>query len=526
MKRVCAMLIGILFLLLTPTAMAQTQEPIPLFFKQHIRGNVAIPDSLKPLIMQYYPQVYIDETGNGHFLECEGSTPIQDDLTNGRIQCWEHELSANGPDIYIVTYCRCEGLYGTRLRIFSRDSAGGFHYSWGANPDVGAGTYWDPHFADLDKDGTDELVLYWGDDQQNTGAYTTGGVLVLAYRNGALVPITPYSPQNGSVIIPGPPAPGSTDVYTCTCSDTDVGFVDIDGDGILELLVYPEWANTPDNTDRVWVSGTEVWKLVNGVYKFQYETPIGTSTPSGGVIGAAIKPASIPLSEMEGAGAAHSAADSKGQGGGNDRAITLYVMPPSGYTLNDVDWTSLRIADFSEAATADEGVDPAPYNSSAPPPSMMPVNRLGQTMLQEDLPNPDMAFTQKDKDPVYYIGPSGKLHFTTPYHLFGFSKTALLPWLYAQWQSGASASSLTTCVSPGANASGNSKVAPGKQGVAATKTESQGNSHCFTPITIPIRVNLTNNRGPAFGEARIWIEAQAKPASAAPSDLQPNKGKT
>jgi hypothetical protein len=246
-------------------------------------------------------------------------------------------------------------------------------------------------------------------------------------------------------------------------------------------------------------------------------------------IGAAIKPASIPLGELQGAGG-NASVKGKGQGGGNDQAITLYVMPPSGFTLDDVDWTSLRIADFTQAPTADEGVDPAPYSSGSPPASMMPVSRFGQTMLQEDLSKPDMAFTQQDTDPVYTIGPSGRLHFTTPYHVFGFSKTALLPWLYQQWQNGASSSPLTTCVSPGQSApskaassaatkEGQAQAKPaGTKGTSAkAQPESQGNPHCFAPITIPIRVNLTNNRGPALGEARIWIDMGTQGGASAAS---------
>ncbi|MGA9751279.1 MAG: hypothetical protein WBS54_05795 [Acidobacteriota bacterium] len=519
---------------------AQTSSTGQLFYSQSIPGNTAIPDGLKPLIMQYYPQAFISGPGASDYA-CHPEIPIQDDLTNGRIQCWEQELSSNGPDIYVVTYSRCGE---TLLRIFLRDSSGTFHYSWGANPDVFAGNLWDPHFEDVEKDGMKDILLYWEDDTFNTGASVDQGVLVLAYRSGAIVPITPYNPQTGVVSLDGPPGPGATGNGTCTCSNSGVGFVDLDGNGIPELLVYPDWDNTPDNTDRVWVDGTQVWKLVNGVYQFQYETPIGTSTPSGGVIGAAIKPASIPLGELQGAGG-NTSVKGKNPGGGNDQAITLYVMPPSGFTLDDVDWTSLRIADFTQAPTADEGVDPAPYSATSPPATMMPVSRFGQTMLQEDLSKSDMSFTQQDADPVYYIGPSGRLHFTTPYHVFGFSKTLLLPWLYQQWQNGASSSPLTTCVSPGQSSSSAkkgettagsqarpaSKAAPAKpagtKGPAAkAQPESQGNPHCFAPITIPIRVNLTNNRGPALGEARIWIDTGAQGSSSAAADAGGTKPST
>lgn len=496
------------FALRSPRSTSNPKTPASgqLFYDQSIPGNVAIPEGLKPLIMQYYPQDYINGIAKG-FYDCHPDIPIQDDLTNGRIQCWEQELSANGPDIYIVTYSRCGAHYETRLRIFVKDASGNFHYLWGANPDVTGGTLWDPHFDDIDGDSVKEILLYWEDDSFNTGGIVTKGVLVLAYRNGAIVPITPYDTKWGVVFDPADALPGMRSKYTCTCSDTGVGFVDLDGDGIPELLVYPQWTNTADRTDRVWVTGTQVWKLVNGIYQFQYETPVGTTTPSGGVVGAAIKPASIPLGELE--SASQGTKGAKAKGGGNDRAITLYVMPPSGYTLDDVDWSTLRIGDFTMAPTADEGADPAPYNAASPPPTMMPVSRFGQTMLQEDLSKPDMAFPQKDADPVFYIGPKGCLHMTTPYHVFGFSKSGLLPWLYEQWQSGASDSPLTTCVSPGAGTSAKTQSKPsdsGKAREADAKTASQGNQHCFTPVTIPIRVDLTNNRGPALGEARIWID--------------------
>ena len=524
MKHVHSTLLVVLVLGLGLPALAQTSGTGQLEYNQHIPGNIAIPDGLKPLIMQYYPQDYINGIAKG-YVDCDGNIPVQDDLTNGRIQCWEQELSANGPEIYVVTYSRCGATFSTRLRIFSKDSSGAFHYLWGTNPDVDAGTLWDPHFEDVENNGVKDILLYWKDESFNTAAITTSGVLVLAYRNGGIVPLTPYNPQNGSMYIPGPPAPGLKDDSTCTCSDTDVGFVDIDGDGVPELLVYPNYGEDPNDMSfpmssgdwtNIWLGGTQVWKLVNGVYQFQYETPIGTTTPSGGVIGAAIKPASIPLGELQGAGG-NASVKGKSPGGGSDQAITLYLMPPSGFALDDVDWTSLRIADFTQAPTADEGVDPAPYSAVSPPATMMPVSRFGQTMLQEDLSKPDLSFTQQDADPVYYIGPSGRLHFTTPYHVFGFSKTLLLPWLYAQWQNGASSSPLTTCVSPGQSAPSKtaSAAAATKKGQAKAPPESQGNPHCFAPITIPIRVNLTNNRGPALGEARIWIDMGSQGSAAA-----------
>ncbi|MGA9752860.1 MAG: VCBS repeat-containing protein [Acidobacteriota bacterium] len=486
---------------------------------QITKGNIAIPAGLAPLVLQYYPP--IEKASWSKYFPPSIFPQL---ISDGSLQCFEHQLSPAGPDVYIVTYCGVGGV--TEFRIFQKDSSGNFSYLWGADPDTADGDAWDPKFVDLDGDGTDEILMYYTTD---LGAHEQqSGVYGLAYRNGTIVPITPVEDD--------PFMPGGHYIWSTVCSSEGVGFVPVGNGGPPELVVYPDveqWPQDPAATPKL-RADSRTYVMVNGYYVLQPTPPSGITAPV--AIGAAIKPASIPLGELQGAGG-NTSVKGKSQGGGNDQAITLYVMPPSGFTLDDVDWTSLRIADFTQAPTADEGVDPAPYSASAPPATMMPVSRFGQTMLQEDLSKPDMSFTQKDKDPVYYIGPSGELHFTTPYHIFGFSKTALLPWLYAQWQNGASSSPLTTCVSPGQSSSSAknggtkagsqtppaSKAAPAKPAGTkgpATKAqpESQGNPHCFAPITIPIRVNLTNNRGPALGEARIWIDTGAQGSSSAAAD--------
>jgi len=475
---------------------------------QMTQGNTAIPAALAPLVLQYYPA-----NEKAAWSEYFPPSIFPQLITDGSLQCFEHQLSPSGPDVYIVTYCGDGGV--TEFRIFQKDSSGNFSYLWGADPAPADGDTWDPKFADLDGDGMDKILMYYTTDL--SAHEFQKGVYVLAYRNGAIVPITPVIQLNGPYI--------ASTVH----SSEGVGFVPLGSGGPPALVVYPDveqWPQDPAATPKL-RAGSRTYVMVNGYYVLQPTPPSGIAAPV--AIGAAIKPASIPLGELQGAGG-NASVKGKGQGGGNDQAITLYVMPPSGFTLDDVDWTSLRIADFTQAPTADEGVDPAPYSSGSPPASMMPVSRFGQTMLQEDLSKPDMAFTQQDTDPVYCIGPSGRLHFTTPYHVFGFSKTALLPWLYQQWQNGASSSPLTTCVSPGQSApskaassaatkEGQAQAKPaGTKGTSAkAQPESQGNPHCFAPITIPIRVNLTNNRGPALGEARIWIDMGTQGGASAAS---------
>ena len=497
---------GILALALLATLVAEGQIAHRTC-DQATRGNMAIPAALKSLVLQYYPA--IEKTG---WLR-DGFPPsiFEQLIDDGSLQCFEHQLSSSGPDVYIVTYCGgAEGF--TEFRIFQKGSSGNFSYLWGADPAPSDGDTWDPKFEDLNGDGVDEILMYYTTD---LGAHEQKkGVYVLAYRNGTIVPITPVANDDPRFLPDYHPDPHR--LWSTLYSSGGVGFVPLTNAQPPALIVYPDYDTFPSDPSQPYqlLSPAKTYVMVNGYYVLQPTPPSGITAPV--AIGAAIKPASIPLGELQGAGG-NAAVKGKSPGGGSDQAITLYVMPPSGFTLADVDWTSLRIADFTQAPTADEGVDPAPYNATSPPATMMPVSRFGQTMLQEDLSKPDMSFTQQDADPVYYIGPSGRLHFTTPYHVFGFSKTLLVPWLYAQWQNGASSSPLTTCVSPGQSAPSKtaSAAAATKKGQAKAPPESQGNPHCFAPITIPIRVNLTNNRGPALGEARIWIDMGSQGSAAA-----------
>ncbi len=456
--------------------------------------------------MAHYPTDLLCDIALGQH-GVDPAVPITDDVQQGWLAARIGRFTPAGNDYAIVSYTRRSISGGppphvgplAELKIFTLDGT-----DWRLAPIAGASDYdaiggslggavnldKDIVFTDVDGDGVNELVIYGHTPTKYRGAGEA--VIVLALRNGVLTPLTAITIAPGYAL-PGKPAPcqsitpeiGPADAFT---SDTGVGFVDVDGDGINELLIYPNLGGDRPEGDMqhgryydVPTTGTRVYKLVNGVYTFQYETPIGTSGMP--PIGAAMKPASVSVDELQGVAG--------GEGGGADDAVALYVMPPQGVTLDAVDWPSLRTADFKIAATADRGVSPAPHSTSE---GMMPFPSAfgGQVVLLEELADTDQGqFRQSEKDPVVYLGLKGRLHFTTPYREVRFSKKALFGWASQQWQKGAGDQSLKGCLPEG------------------------DHQRCFTPLHIPVKANLTGNRGFAMGEAILWIETKEPVPTAA-----------
>lgn len=484
MKSCRVILSGFLLVLLSLVCvLAIAQQSPRLECEEMVGANYGqLPETLKALVRQYYPPLEAQ-----HLLKYTDPS-ILDQIVyqDNQLSWWEHVLSPNGPDLTLVAYCGV-GL-GASFRVFSKDSQGTYHYFWGANPELAvAGEDLQVLFQDIDKNGVDEVLIYSGRRGHGAGAVNHSGIWVLAYNGGTLVPIVPHETiQTGGI---------TTYLSLDEMESTeDVGFLDLDGDGIAELLIYPSFERsteeiiTPDGGESIahghWLNGTRVYKLVNGMYTFQYETPVGTSTFA--PVGAAMKPASVPLAELQGAGGGNVQ-----KSGGGDDALTLQVMPPGGYSLEDVDWPSLRVGDFAISSTRDAGASPAPYPPPTYPQEWMPTNRMGQNVLLEDLAAREQGeFAQKNGDPTIYIGVRGRVHMTTPYRELRFSKKAVFAWLWQQWHKGAANMELKGCLPQG-----NHRV-------------------CFTPLTLPIRVTLKNNKGFALGAATLWIETKEDPSCA------------
>lgn len=487
-----------------------------------VAGADNIPPALASTALDQYPQSLRCQiayaTSRGLPLDVDPAVPITEDIQRGWLQAKIGTLSASGQQVAVVVYKR----YGFNsvfdhhefVRIFVLDGT-----QW-VSPPLEGKTPWviesdavyvvDPSrnpdarprppgvvFSDVDGDGVKEILLY-GFTPGNFRKWES--IIVLALRNGALVALTgldvamePGSPRGPAECRAAEATFAPRDQFV---SENGAGFIDMDSDGINELLIYPKLGGDRPEGDMqhgryydVPTTGTRVYKLVNGVYTFQYETPVGTSGMP--PIGAAMKPAWVTVDELQSAAG--------GGGGGKDEAISLYLMPPEKLALDAVGWASLRIGDFKIAATADRGVSLAPHSATEQTP-WLPMGFGGQPMLLEELAGNDQGqFQQSDNDPVVYIGLKGRLHMTTAYRQQQFSKKALFAWAWQQWQAGAGDQTLKGCMPQG------------------------NHQRCFTPLHIPVKVNLTSSHGFAMGEAMLWVETKepAVPSAAPPGTAVP-----
>ncbi len=447
-----------------------------------------IPPALVQAAMERYP----------HWLSCmiakgdpdaNADVPLGEEEARGWLYAVIDRLEPGGHSFAVVSYLRVLG--NSFQRIFVQDGEGWdpapvagyedceirhFEFDTSVKPDE------DVLFRDVDGDGVKEISLYAKMmNPNNRTGYVPEAVMVLKLSNGSLQPMTEINTGRATGM-DGPPACqydqmtiGPRGTFS---SDTGVGFLDVDSDGVDELLVYPDLggARPPEdprsnNVYDVPTTGTRVFKMLDGKYALQYETPIGTAGMP--PVGAATKPASVPTAELE----------ATAKPGGKDSALTLYLMPPQGCTMDDVDWPTLRVADLHVAATADKGVMAAPHTTSDTQWTRMRF--AGQRLLLERLMGDDLGrFQQFDKDPLIYPTFSGRLHMTTPFREIRFSKKAVFSWLWQRWQAGAGDSERKVCLTEG------------------------NHQRCYTPISLPIRVNLKANHGFAMGEALLWIETK------------------
>jgi hypothetical protein len=423
----------------------------------------------------------------------EPAVPISEEVARGWLSAEIGSVSPSGSRVAVVLYAReaCD----TVAKVFVEEAG-----AWRLLPLAGSSTYQlrvechgllrsepDTTFADVDGDGLAEIII---NAPQRTpsnwpgSAYRTS-IQILALRAGILTQMSRSDVEEVAAVLDQPRpyfCPYSyanirpTKEFT---SDTGVGFMNLDDDSALELLLYPDLKEELDEGGKypsVWVpsTGTRVYKLVNGVYAFQYETPIGSmGMPA---IGAAMSPAAVPASELEGV--------AKGKGGGSDQALAFYVMPPAKLSLDDIDWPTLRVGDFAIAATADRGVTAAPHAERGDPIGTA-WGQMGQLMLLEDLPDKDWGkFKQDGKDPVIYGAARGALHMTTPFRELRFSKKAVFSWLWPRWQEKLYSADAKECRPQGSH------------------------QRCFTPLTLPIKASLKGRPGFALGQAQLWIETK------------------
>ncbi len=455
-----------------------------------------MPPGLVQAALENYPLTVLCEIERRN-PDASPDVPLSEDVARGWLTAQIGTLTPGGQPIAVVLYKRAPiewglklfGLNGNRWDLVAVDGRSSYELVLCGGGD--AHNHVDVSFEDLAHDGTKEIVITFRPlgGHLPYPEFHPAEVMVIGERAGALVSMTgvTFTPVHyGRFRGKGGQHCDATDLWIepddAFESDTDLGFADIDGDGVQELLLY-----------GVGTQGTRVYKLVNGAYTFQYETPPGISGMP--PMGAAMKPASVTLDELQGV-------RNPTPGANPGEAVALYIMPPYKLTLDDVDWTTLRIGDFTIAATADRGVQPAPYSTGSNPP-WIPFGYMGKMVLLEELKTPlQGAFPQDDKDPVIYMAATGRLHMVFPYRDLRFSKKDVFTWLLAQWQKGGGDKSIKDCHPTNLN-----------------------DQICFTPMHLPIKANLKVVPGQrifAMGEAVLWVQTrEALPSPTPPPTPTP-----
>jgi len=414
-----------------------------------------------------------------------------------------------GPRVAVVIY----SWWGWMAlnRIFLEGEDGWRPLPVAGRPNAVAGGAMEPddvRFRDLDGDGRREIVLY---SHTGSGRFTPYCVSAWRVSGSGLTPVTPCGPHEPygwaewwvEPEVPGrPPVCDRFDyAFICeVCATTGVGFMDLDGDGTMELLAYPDLDMEPDpelggGRFPTEVTGTRVYALVDGVYAKVAETEVGRSLfPR---IPVAVDPAMVPEGELEAA-----RSDEPGDAGGS---LVLYVEVPWGYDPEAVDWSALRAGE----GIAPERVGPplsSPHPPQGPtPPGWLPVRHAGSLcLLESHEPERPEDFRVDRDDPVIYPSPGARLHMTSAYREARFSRREVLAWVARGWpEVRARAAEAIRCF-----------------------PHHEGTQFCYVPVSLPVTLPIPGARLGRFpvtarGSATLWIRTLGPGGSGPPSGDAP-----
>lgn len=501
---------------------------VPLVLLFLISGSIAvtaeIPTELHDLILENYPvHLLCEEEANRQ--QGDLIPPLEEHFKNGWINLRFFRIADEGPDFAGVLYSYDDHfsdddpLIDWRARgnllIFEQRDGHWIRLDPVGHP--GAIMLTDDWFDLIDVDGDGVKEIFTGDLWKVVpeGLWPMISSVFSEFKAGDLANDFPLGmPEWCNTVYPVDLGPDPDSPWLGT---TGAGFKDLDGDGVMELVALPEQERLPDPDPTCppdtcapyWqdVTGTWILKLVDGVYQLVGETPVGVGLRS--QMAAAMAPASIPQ-EMMLAHLDRSTADTKEREPGipelatasklspvkaqktaSDRStaqvakITLYVGPPQGYSLDQVDWSTLKVAGGALAPDEDEGTHIAP-NTAEFPEAWVRWPQSGQVMYLEDLKESDPGnFSCGDEDPIVFLAPGGRLHFSSAYRILRFDASEVLTWLATQWKAGRMDSEGKSCFSM------------------------NDRDICYTPIGLPFEVRLTTGIGPfsitAHGVAMLWV---------------------
>ena len=263
-------------------------------------------------------------------------------------------------------------------------------------------------FSDLDNDSFPELLLCSGEKRKMTALY------VFKFQNGKFVRITPDT----SIDMWGYPLPNG---YVGTpmilsINGSGIYLEDLDGDKKAEIIVGPdreeEWLDEAREENRIWHSTTptRVYHLVNGVYVYWKDLPVGDQYPIAVPSSAVFHPGTIPFSELS----------SPGKG---DMGVFI-CHPPGDATVDDMDTGTLNYKTFPLTYKKKWQNQKQPNMTSANwsfescPVKRVPANKKGEWN-----PSPeDPCFPSPDE--------ITELHFVGPYLEFRIPRSAIFPYLF------------------------------------------------------------------------------------------------